>query len=150
MALYTGSNLNRTPNNSSDEWTLDAGSGIVGSLYFVEAGGEETSSEAMRTRWAFSSGAAGALTLLTSVLTADPVQQVLANQIDFGRPYASTQPTLAAGDWYAESWNAHGGLVRYQAAVPGDELVIVGAKTFSCRTVNGTGLSSYIAKWREF
>ena len=75
---------------------------------------------------------------------------MLANLITFGSPYATTQPTLDAGDWYAESWNAHGGLVRYQAAVPGDELVIIGAKTVSCRTVNGTSTSSYICKWREF
>ncbi len=150
MALYTGSRLNRTPTGTQDEWTLDAASGEVGALYFVEAGGEITASAVMRTRWTPSSGAAGALTALTSVLKTDPVQQALANLIAFGSPYATTQPTLDAGDWYAESWNAHGGLVRYQAAVPLDELVIIGPKTVSCRTVAGTSLSSYIAKWREF
>lgn len=150
MALYTGSRLNRTPTGSQDEWTLDAASGEVGALYFVEAGGEVTSSAAMRTRWATSSGASGALSALTSILKTDPTQQALTNLIAFGSPYATTQPTLDAGDWYAESWNAHGGLVRYQAAVPGDELIIIGPKTVSCRTVNGTSTSSYICKWREF
>ena len=150
MAQYTGSRLNRTPTTSQDEWTLDATTGEVGALYFVEAGGEVTASAAMRTRWATSSGAAGALTALTSILKTDPMQQALANLIAFGSPYATTQPTLDAGDWYAESWNAHGGLVRYQAALPQDELVIIGPKTVSCRNVVGTSLSSYLAKWREF
>jgi len=150
MALYTGTNLNRTPDTTSDEWTLDAASGEVGALYFVEAGGQGSSSAAMRTRWATSSGAAGALSALSSILKTDPIQQALTNLIAFGRPYATTQPTLDAGDWYAESWNAHGGLVRYQAAVPGDELIIIGPKTVSCRTVSGTAASSYICKWREF
>jgi hypothetical protein len=149
MALYTGTRLNRTPTGSVDEWTLDAASGEVGALYFVEAGGEHTSSVAMRTRWTVSSGASGALTALTSVLKTDPMQQALANLITFGSPYATTQPTLDNGDWYAEGWNAHGGLVRYQAAVPGDELYIIGPKTVSCRTVVGTVVSDYIGKWRE-
>ena len=150
MALYTGTRLNRTPTGSHDEWTLDAASGEVGSLYFVEAGGEHTSSIAMRTRWCYSSAATGALTALTSIEKTDPVQQALTNLITFGSPYATTQPTLAAGDWYAEGWNAHGGLARYQAPLAQDELIIIGPKTVSCRNVVGTVVSDYICKWREF
>ena len=150
MALYTGSRLARTPTTTQDEWTLDAASGEVGALYFVEANGENTTSLAMRTRWCYSSGASGALTALTSVEKTDPVQQALANLIAFGSPYATTQPTLANGDWYAAGWNASGGLVRYQASVPSDELIIIGPKTVSCRNVVGTVVSDYLGKWREF
>jgi hypothetical protein len=150
MATYTGSRLGITPATTTDAWTLDAAASEVGALYFVEAGGEVTASAAMRTRWTPSSGAAGALTALTTILKTDPIQQALTNLINWGTPYASTQPTLDAGDWYAESWNAHGGLVRYQAGLPQDELVIVGAKTVSCRNVVGTSASTYICKWREF
>lgn len=150
MALYTGTQRGITPATTTDNWTLDAAATEVGALYFVEAGGEVTSSAAMRTRWTTSSGAAGALTALSTILKTDPVQQALTNLIAFGSPYASTQPTLDAGDWYAESWNAHGGLVRYQAGLPQDELVIIGAKTVSCRNAVGTSTSSYICKWREF
>jgi hypothetical protein len=150
MALYTGSRLNRTPTGSQDEWTLDAASGEVGALYFVEAGAEATATFAMRTRWTYSSAASGSLTALTSILKTDPAQQALTNLINFGSPYATTQPTLDAGDWYAEGWNAHGGLVRYQAGLPQDELVIIGPKLVSCRTVVGVQVSDYICKWREF
>jgi hypothetical protein len=150
MALYTGSRLNRTPTGSQDEWTLDAASGEVGALYFVEAGAEATTTNAMRTRWTYSSAASGALTTLSSVLKTDPAQQALTNLIAFGSPYATTQPTLDAGDWYAEGWNALGGLVRYQAGLPQDELIIIGPKLVSCRNVVGTQVSDYICKWREF
>jgi len=150
MALFTGTRLNRTPTGSQDEWTLDADSGEVGALYFVEAASESTTTAAMRTRWCYSTGSAGALSTLSSVEVTDPVQHGVTNLIDFGSPYASPQPTLANGDWYAEGWNALGGLVRYQAALPQDELIIIGPKTVSCRNVTGTAVSDFIAKWREF
>jgi len=145
MAHYTGSVPGISPSLADDNWTLDAGASESGKIIEVSWGGEVVVTTAMQTRVARSSAAAGAGTAgnITKIHPNSP-----AALIDFFTTYATTQPTLDAGDLFATSWNAHGGVVRWLAA-PGEEFILIGAATISCRNGAGIGLSSYHTVWAE-
>ena len=145
MARYSGTVLGLTPSLTDDNWALDAAAAEMGSILEVHWGGEVTTSTLMRTRVARSSGQAGAATLGN---VAKINSRSAANLLDFALTYATTQPALDAGDLFAESWNAHGGVVRWLAA-PGEEFIIIGAAVVSCRNAVGTALSSYGVIWDE-
>lgn len=148
MARYSGVVRSITPNLSDDNWTLSAGADEFARVMEVHWGGEATTSTAMHTRVARSSGAAGAGTA-GNVAKLGPNAPTAT--VDFFTTYATTQPTLDAGDLFAESWNAHGGVVRWLAA-PGEEFILIGsstAKTISCRNAVGTGVSTYGTIWEE-
>jgi hypothetical protein len=137
-----------TPATTDDNWGLTAGASKSGRIIEVHWGGETTTSTAMCTRVARSSGQTGATTAVTvaKINTNSP-----ANGCVVESTFATTQPTLDAGDLFAESWNAHGGVVRWLAA-PGEEFVIIGAATetvISCRNSVGTATSTYGALYEE-
>jgi hypothetical protein len=144
---YVGERLSITPATTTDNWTLDAGSGEVGRIIEVTVSGEIATSGAMATRVAKSSGASGALTTISTIMK--PFPSAPTNAIDFGTPYAVTQPTLDAGAWFARSWNAHGGYIHYWADPAYEALYFIGAKTVSCRNTVGTSTSSYTVRWEE-
>jgi hypothetical protein len=143
--LFTGSRRGITPSLSNDNWTLDGPAGKVARVVEVTATGELTTSTAMQTRWARASGQAG-------VATAHP--NFATNGFAFNTTYATTQPTLAAGDLWVTSWNAHGGVVRWLGA-PEEWWFFIGAATAgvaptcSCRNAAGTGTSTYFVAWLE-
>jgi hypothetical protein len=149
--LFTGSRRGITPSLSNDNWTLDGPAGKVARVVEVTATGELTTSTAMQTRWARASGQAGAGTG-GSVATAHP--NFATNGFAFNTTYATTQPTLAAGDLWVTSWNAHGGVVRWLGA-PEEWWFFIGAATAgvattcSCRNAAGTGTSTYFVAWLE-
>src|SRR5687768_2440771 len=107
---YSGVARSITPATTDDNWFITAGAGEVGAVLEVHWGGEATTSTAMATRVARSSGQAGAATA-GSVAKLAPNNPT--NLLTFGTTFATTQPTLDAGDLFAESWNAHGGVVRW-------------------------------------
>ena len=142
MARYGAVVKSITASTSDDEIGITAGSGKSGKILEVHWGGEVTSSAAMCTRVARSSGQTGATTAVTA---AKFHPNAPANGMVFESTFATTQPTLDAGDLFAESWNAHGGVVRWLAA-PGEEMVIIGAATetvISVRNSVGTSTSTY-------
>lgn len=145
MSRYSGTVLGITPSLSDDNYTLDAGAGESGKVLEVHWGGQVVTTTAMLTRVARSSGAAGGPTA-GNVGKIHP--NAPTNLIAYVETYATTQPTLDAGDLFATSWNAHGGVVRWLAA-PGEEFVMIGAETISCRNGAGVGVSSYGAIWEE-
>ena len=150
MARYSGVVRSiATPSTTDDNWGITAGASKSGKILEVHWGGEMTTSTAMCTRVARSSGQTGATTT-GNVAKLHP--NAPTNGLAFETTFATTQPTLDAGDLFTESWNAHGGVVRWLAA-PGEEFVIIGAATetvISCRNTVGTsGVSTYGTIWEE-
>lgn len=146
---YSGGVLSITPSTTDDNWTLDAVSAGIGKLKEVHWGGQATTSTAMATRVARSNGEVGAQT--AGNVAKLEGQGVPTNDIDFVTTYATTQPTLEAGDLFAESWNAHGGVIRWNADFE-EEIWLITGQTLdliSCRNSVGTGTSSYSGKWTE-
>ena len=149
MAVYSGVVRSLTPLTTDDNWSLAAGASESCEVFDVHWGGEVTASAAMMTRVARSSGQAGAVTA-GNVAKAHPYS--VTNVIAFGLTYATTQPTLDAGDLFGESWNAHGGVVRWLADRDREEFILIGATAelvISCRNAVGTSVSTYGVAWEE-
>lgn len=150
MGVYTGVVRSITPVLTDDNWFLTAGANELARVIRVRASGEATAATAMHTRWARSSGQAGAATTGDVARVSNPNGPT--NLLTFGTTFATTQPTLDAGSLLSESWNANGGLVEWVASIPDEEWLIVGAATetvISCRNSVGVGVSSYGGTWRE-
>jgi hypothetical protein len=148
MSKYAGSLLSITPATNDDNWTVRGGASKSGKIIDLTFGGEATSSTAMCTRVARSSGQTGSASLgATEKLHPNSP----AAGLGFSGTFATTQPPLETGSLFATSWNAHGGVVRWLAA-PGEEFVLIGATTelcISCRNSVGVGVSSYVVIWEE-
>lgn len=141
---YSGNVESITPNTSNDNWGLNAGAGVSGKVLEVHWGGEVTTSTAMHTRIA-RAGTVGVTP------TAGNYEKIHPNSATKRCDFASgwgTQPILNSGSLFAESWNAHGGLVRWLAA-PGEEFIFIGSAGISCRNSNGTATSTYGTIWEE-
>ena len=149
---YTGTVRSITPVLTDDNWILSGGAGEVAVVMRAGAGGEPTTTTAMCTRWnaAVIDASPGALTA-GNVGKGTP--NLPTNTVSFGTTFATNQPALAAGDLWAESWNAHGGIVRWEARDETDAWVLIGAATeklIVCRNSVGVGLSTYGVTWEEF
>jgi len=149
---YTGSAEGITPSTSDDNWTLDAVSAGVGEVTEVYWGGETTTSTAMRTRVARSSGEGTSPTALNVAKLAGT--DTPTNQIDLVATYtAGNQPTLASGSLLAMGWNAHGGMFRWVAG-PREGFFLISGITaedlISCRNAAGVGQSTYGVHWKEW
>lgn len=142
MPEFVGATGSITPSLSDDNWTLDAGSGELGFITEVRWGGTSTTSEGMATRVQRSSGAAGAGTG-GDVTEVD--ERGAANAIDYFTTYATTQPTLDAGELWGIGWNVLGGAIRFAHATG----FPFANETVSCRNDAGTGASTYSCQWRE-
>jgi len=149
MAVYTGNDAGITPATTDDNFTLEPAASTSGRILEVGWGGEATASTAMRTRLARSTGGA-------TPVAGTPGKRhnnSVANVIIFITGW-TTQPTIAAVPQDLipiQSWNAHGGVVRWLAA-PGEEIVMTdfsGAENVSCRNAVGVGVSSYGCSWDE-
>jgi hypothetical protein len=148
MGKHSGTRLSITPATNTDNLNLRAGASKLGRVVEVHWGGEATSSTAMCTRVARSSGQTGNATAV-NVEKLNPYGA--AAGLSCSSAFATTQATLEAGNLFAESWNAHGGVVRWLAA-PGEEFLLIGATTelcISCRNSVGTATSSYGIIWEE-
>jgi len=149
MAVYTGNDAGITPATTDDNWTLDAVATETGQILEVGWGGEATASTAMRTRLARGSGAAATPVVGTP---GKRHPNSVANLIAFTTGW-TTQPTIDAVPQDlipVQSWNAHGGVVRWLAA-PGEEIVMIGGTNvyICCRNAIGVGVSSYGVTWDE-
>lgn len=143
MSVYTGLEQ-KTVVLAEDNFGLDAAAGESGRILEVGWGGEVTTSTAMRTRLARSSG--GTVPVAGDVQKRNP--NSVANIIEFADGW-TVQPTLDAGSLIpVASWNAHGGTVRWLAA-PGEEIIILGAEQISCREALGAIAASFGATWDE-
>jgi hypothetical protein len=148
MAIYAGGVRSITPSTTDDNWALTAGASKSGKIIEVSWGGEATTSTAMCTRVARGSGQTGNTTAITN---AKKHPNSPSSGLVLGSTFATTQPTLDAGDLFATSWNAHGGVIRWLAA-PDEEFVIIGASTETVicnRNSVGTATSSYHTVWSE-
>ena len=148
MSYYNGYVRSLTPSLTDDNWALAAGASESCRVLEVSWGGESTTTTAMATRVARSDSQTGATTA-GSVAKGHP--NAATNLVAFATTFATTQPTLNAGDLFMTSWNSHGGVVRWLAA-PGEEFVLIGATTeicISCRNSVGVGVSSYGTAWIE-
>jgi len=148
MGRYAGSIVSDTPVTGEDEWALTAAANEYGLIEEFHMGGEATTSTAMRTD-VTRNGTNGATPTAGDVQKLHPFSQT--NVIAFTKSWG-TQPTVAAGNLWSESWNAHGGVIRWLAA-PGEEFVILdataGENEISCEAGVGTGVSTYGCIWRE-
>ena len=148
MGVYTGTVRSITPSLTDDNWFLAANANESGKIIDIHWGGEAVTTTAMHTRTARGSAQSGNTTT-GNVAKNHPNSP--GNLISFGTTFATTQPTLDAGDLCSESWNCHGGVVRILFA-PGEELYIIGASTETTicnRNSVGTATSSYTAVWQE-
>lgn len=153
MAKYGGTVRSITPATNDDNWILEAGAvARTGRIVEFYWGGEATTSTAMCTRVARGSGQAGAGTA-GNVAKFHPNH--VTNVISFFTTYATTQPTLDAGDLFALSWNCHGGVAHWSALSADDGLFLLGnatpasGATICCRNTVGTGTSTYGTVWME-
>ncbi|MBW3538760.1 MAG: hypothetical protein KY476_00670 [Planctomycetes bacterium] len=145
MRGFPATRASITPVLTDDNFTLVAGSSESAQVKEVHFGGEATTSTAMHTRVARSTGGNTATTGTPGKLHPHSG----ANAIDFATGW-TTQPTIDAAPTtlFGESWNAHGGVVRWLADI-GEEFVLIGAGNISCRNSVGTGTSSYGVVWEE-
>lgn len=149
MSVYFGAVRSITPSTSDDNWFLAANASEMCAVFQAMVSGEATTSTAMHTRHARASGQSGNTTA-GNVAKANP--NSATNLVSFGTTFATTQPTLDAGDLLAFSWNDHGGIMYWRAGSADEEWVLIGASTetvISCRNTVGTGTSSYQCGWRE-
>lgn len=149
MSVYNGFVRSITPSTTDDNWTLAGSASESCTVVAVTASGETTTSTAMHTRHARSTGQNGTT---TAGNVAKANTNSASNVIEFATTYATTQPTLDAGDLLAFSWNAHGGIMYWHAGAPDEEWMIIGAATnvnISSRNTVGTTTSSYGVTWRE-
>src|SRR5262245_10849351 len=129
MAVYSGVVRSITPATNDDNFTLRAGANKSLRVLAIHWGGETTTSTAMHTRTARSSGQTGSATA-GNVEKAHPNSP--SNGCGFSTTFSTTQPTLESGDLFSESWNAHGGVVYWHAGAPDEEFVLIGASTELC------------------
>jgi len=102
MGVYTGTVRSITPSTTDDNWFLTAGASESGRVLSTWAGGQAVATTAMATRWARSSSQAGAATT-GNVAKVHP--NTPTNIMTCGTTFATTQPTLDAGDLDVISWN---------------------------------------------
>lgn len=148
MPVYSGFVRSITPSTTDDNWIISGGASEIAWVKEVSASGEATTTTAMHTRHARASGQAGALTAGNVAKTNPNAPTSLTS---FGTTFATTQPTLDAGDLFATSWNSHGGVIRWLADQE-EEWILIGAATETLivsRNSVGTGVSSYGVIWRE-
>lgn len=143
MSRHIGTILSKTPDLAEDNWALEAEANEHGSIWEVRMSGQSVVTTAMETRVARSGS--GATPVSGDVQMRHP--KSAANLINFVKDW-TTHPTIVAGALFAESWNSHGGVIRWLAA-PGEELIIIGAEQISCRGVVGLGVSTYTVVWDE-
>ena len=143
MSRYIGTILTKTPDLAKDNWSFDAAANEHGNIWEVRVSGQSVVTTAMETRVARS--ASGATPVAGDVEKRHP--KSVTNLINFTKSW-TTDPTLVAGSLFAESWNSHGGVIRWLAG-PGEEFVIIGAEQISCRGVVGLGVSTYSVVWDE-
>lgn len=147
MAVYTGAVRSLTPSTTDDNWGLVGTASKSCRVLAVWASGEATTSTAMQTRHA-RAGTYNGTTTTGNVEKAHPNSP--ANGIPFETTFATTQPTLEAGDLLTFSWNDHGGIMYWHAGAPDEEWVLISTtQTISSRNSVGTGVSSYGVTWRE-
>ncbi len=143
MSRYFGTILTKTPDLAKDNWALDAAADEHGNIWEVKMSGQSVVTTAMETRVARS--ASGTTPVAGDVQKRHPKSPT--NLINFVKSWTG-EPTLTAGALFAESWNSHGGVIRWLAA-PGEEFVVIGAEQISCRGVVGLGVSTYQVVWDE-
>jgi len=154
MARYSGVMKEITPILTDDNWALDAATvGDYAKIIEVHWGGFITTSTAMTTRVARPT--TGGITPVPGVAAVLSPFHTAANKVEFIKGPAgwTTEPVLATNeaDLFAESWNAHGGVVRWLAA-PGEEFVVTNGllqEGISCRNLNGIAASTYGTIWEE-
>ena len=147
--MYSTGVRSITASNTDDNIALDAVSAGIGKVKEIHWGGEATTSTAMHTRLSRANGEAGAQT--NGNVAKIEGEGVPTNDIDSVTTYATTQPALNAADIYTESWNAHGGVIRWLAD-PEEEVWLITGQVLdilSCRNSVGTATSSYEIKWAE-
>lgn len=149
MAKYSGVVRSITPSTTDDNWALEAGASESCKIGRIHWGGEASASTPMHTRTARSDSQTGATTV-GNVAKLHP--NSVTNVVAYALTFATTQPTLNAGDLFSESWNSYGGLVIWTATPGVDEFYLLGAATelgISNRNSVGTGVSSYGTVWEE-
>ncbi len=151
MARYSGVVKEITPVTTDDNWALDAATaGDLAKILEVHWGGFVTTSTAMTTRVTRPT-TAGTVPVAGTAAVLSPFHTA-ANKVEFVTGWTA-QPVLAAdeADLFTESWNAHGGVVRWLAA-PGEEFIVTFGLLFegiSCRNLNGVAASTYGTIWEE-
>lgn len=149
MSVYNGSVVSITPSTTDDNWFLAANASESCKVTAVSASGEATTSTAMATRHARAASQSGNTTA-GNVEKSHP--NSATNLVSFGTTFATTQPTLSAGNLLPFSWNCHGGIMYWHAGAPDEEWTLIGAATETLivsRNSVGTGVSTYTAHWRE-
>jgi hypothetical protein len=150
MSVYNGYVRSITASTTDDNWTVVGTAATMACrVLSVAMSGEATTSTAMHTRHARSTGQNGTWTLGTTEKS-DPNSP--AGQMSFATTFATTQPTLSSGDLLAMSWNAHGGIMYWHSGSPDEEWFLIGASVnvnISSRNSVGTGTSSYGCSYRE-
>src|SRR5262245_24705645 len=111
---------------TTDLIIIEAGSNKMATIIEVGWGGEATTSTAMRTRLTLASTAGTSITGTVDVQGRSPATDG-TKAATLGT--SSTSPTYAVGSMIPiMSWNAHGGIVRWQA-MPGEEFILIQAVT---------------------
>lgn len=155
MATFTAGIGAFTPSTSNDNWTLDAvGTGVFGKVVQIAWGGQLATSTGYRTRWTRPTTAGvGSKTALT---LAYHQPNYTSAAFTCTSTYATTQPVLAsdpAGNLFATSWNAQGGLGIIVMPLANPWWVATGVLqgALSCRNVTGVDASgsSYEVTWEE-
>lgn len=150
MSLYSAFAREITPSTTDDNWIVEAQTAEVGFITNIWWGGNVTTSTNATTRTTRGSGQAGAGTAGNIAKHGNDQTALLA----FFTTYATTQPTLNAGDLVALSWNMHGGVVRIALSIE-EAFQLIGKatpdelSTICNRNATGVSSSTYGVTWKE-
>ena len=145
---FGGTNSTITPSIGDPNLSLESASDEFGAIMEFSWGGEVTTSTVMNTSFARAAEGTGApATAITAQLFVE--NQPAVSLVISGGDHATTPPPKAAGDLWATSWNAHGGVIRWLAA-PGEEVWLLGLATVVLENSVGTATSSYGFIWLEY
>lgn len=146
MWKYGASNGGVTPVVGEANISLETAASKYAEILEFNWGGEVTTSTIMRTGLHRAAEGVGSPTALTAGTYEEnaTASVITASQGD----HATTRPAIEGGPLWADSWNAHGGVVRWLAA-PGEEIIMLGVSTVVLENSVGTALSTYGFVWGE-
>lgn len=139
---------------------LDAGTtvGRVGRVFEVGWSGESASSVVMRTQFARPTTAGTGTPTAAGNISKYGTPADQAANFATNSSYATQQWALTAAGGSLmpfQSWNSYGGVVRWVASLPDEEIMLVSLATLTAASqvcfaaVVGTGQSSYGIGWKE-
>ena len=148
MWKFGGVALGVTPVVGDPNIVLEAAASEYAEILEFHMGGEVTTSTLMRTRVTRAAEGVGSATAVATQKITSENQPAATIACTLGDHATTKAAPDDAGALWGESWNAHGGVIRWLAS-PGEEITLLGVSTVIIENDVGTALSTYGFVWAE-